>query len=259
MRNCQNGPSRRQRELFKRCVVLMLATIFFFMLAAVRARSGDAYNRPSDPWAFPDEDEYDVMSDDDHIMASRLRRQVVGARPVYHRRKASRIHDSVTIVVNEETSSEIKSSNDLKRDSSNDMSLTNWVVPTLSGGLGLKQKGQMSGGSTPTINYSNSRKHKSDSTIDRTQAFTTTLTGKVIEVHPNGYLVIEAKKSVNVNGETQTVTLTGTVNPDHMDSNSQVRADFIMDMAIDYTGKGPMTRMDKRGWASKLIDFLNPF
>ena len=259
MRNHRNGASPGQRELFRRCVVLMLASMFFFMLAAVRARGGDAYSRQADPWAFPDEDDYDVMSDDDHIMASRLRRQVVGARPVYHRRKASRIHDSVTIVVSEATSSEITTSNDLKRDSSQNLALTNWLTPKLSGGLGLTQRGEAAGGNTPRISYSNSRNHKSDSTIDRSQTLTTTLTGKVIEVHPNGYLVIEARKSVNVNGEAQTVALTGTVNPDHLDSNSQVKADFIMDMAIDYNGNGPMTRMNKRGWAAKLIDFLNPF
>ncbi|MCL1999863.1 MAG: flagellar basal body L-ring protein FlgH [Planctomycetes bacterium] len=259
MQNQRNRLSSCQRELLRRCLVIMLASIFFFLLAAIRARGGEAYNRTNDPWAFPDEDDYDVMSDDDHIMASRLRRQIVGARPVYHRRKASRIHDSVTIVVKEDTSSEMKTSGDLKRDSSNSMTLTNWLTPTLAGGLGWNQKGEAAGGNTPTIAYSNNRNHRTDSTIDRGQTFTTTLTGKVIEVHPNGYLVIEARKSVNVNGEIQTVTLTGAVNPDHLDSNSQVQADFIMDMAIDYNGSGPMTRMNRRGWASKLIDFLNPF
>lgn len=251
--------SLRERELFKRCVVLMIGSALFFIMAAVRARGGEFYGAEKDPWAFADEDEYDVMSDDDHIMASRLRRQVVGNRPVYHRRKASRVHDSVTIIVAENTSSDISSSNDLKRDSSNSMILESWLTPKLSGGLGTTQQGKAAGGDSPTIAYTNNRKHKSDSTIARTQVFSTTLTGKVIDVHPNGYLVIEAKKSVNVNGEAQVVTVTGSVNPEHMDSNSAVKAEYVMDMAINYTGAGPMTRMDKRGWGSKLIDFLTPF
>lgn len=249
----------RDRELLRRCVVFGGGALFFFLLAAVRAMSGEHYARSNDPWAFPEDDEYDVMSSDDHIMASRLRRRVVGERPVYHRRKASRVHDSVTIIINESTSSEITSSNDLKRDSSNNMTLTSWLTPKLSGGLGTTQRGAAAGGSTPTIQYANSRAHKSDSTIEREQTFTTTLTGGVVAVHPNGYLVVEARKTVNVNGEVQTVTVTGTVNPEHMDSNSSVRAEYLMDMAVNYTGNGPMTRMDKRGWGSKIIDFLNPF
>jgi flagellar basal body L-ring protein FlgH len=44
-----------------------------------------------------------------------------------------------------------------------------------------------------------------------------------------------------------------------MDSNSSVNAEYLIDMRVEYTGKGPMSRMDKRGWGSKIIDFVNPF
>lgn len=245
--------TRRERELLVRCVILMAGVIFFSLMAAVRARAGDYYGQRGY------DDRYDVASDDDRQFAERLRGKVIGNRPVYFRQKASRKRDSVTIVVNENTSSEITSSNDLKRDTSNNFTLTNWLTPKLSGGLGTTQHGQAAGGNTPTMAWSGSRAHKSDSSIDRSQTFTSTLTGEVTEVLPNGYLVIQAKKTVDVNGENQKVTLTGTVNPDHMDSNSAVRAEHIMDMAVTFTGNGPMSRMDKRGWWAKAWDFLTPF
>ncbi len=229
------------------------------MLAAVRARSGDYSGRYSEEWSFPDEDSYDVMSADDHMLASRMKNKMTRSKPVYSLEKASRIHDSVTIVINETTSSEITSSNDLKRDASNDMALTSWLTPSLSGGLGLRQRGAAAGESSPTLAYTNSRKHKSDSTIERDQTFSSTLTGEVVEVLPNHYLVVQARKTVAVNGETQTLIVTGTINPDHLDSNSSVKAEYIMDMNVRYSGNGPMTRMDKRGWGAKLIDFFNPF
>lgn len=250
----------REKMLLRRCILLMLGTLFFFMLAAIRARSGDYYNPENDPWYSPEEDEvYSAMSADDHILASRMRRGIIGNRATYQRRKASRRHDSVTIVVRESTESEITSSNDLKRDGSSNMTLTNWLTPSFSGGLGARQHGEQAGGNTPTFSWSTGRTHKSDSSIERTQYFTSTLTGEVTDVYPNGYLVIQARKRVNVNGEEQTMLLTGIVNPTHMDSNSSVNADYIMDMAITYTGSGPMTRMDKRGWGAKAFDFLNPF
>ena len=242
----------RERELFVRCVVLMAGIIFFSLMAAIRARAGDYYGRGYD-------DRYGAYSHEERDFADRLRGKVIGNRPVYFRQKASRMHDSVTIVVDENTSSEITSSNDLKRDTSNNFTLTNWLTPKLSGGLGTTQHGQAAGGNTPTMAWSGSRAHKSDSSIDRSQKFTSTLTGKVIDVLTNGYLVVEAKKTVNVNGEAQVVSVTGIVNPDHMDSNSAVRAEHIMDMEVKYFGNGPMTRMDKRGWWAKAWDFLTPF
>lgn len=246
--------TRREKEVFKRCVIIFIAMVYCFVMAAVKARGADYFDGQSThPWAYDDEDEFDVMSDDDHIMAYRMSKNIVGTRPIYNRRKASQPNDRVIITVNEDTSSKIEDKTDLSRDSKHDMSLTNWLT------LGGKQRGNASGGATPRINYNTAREHTSDSKIERKQSFRSTLTGKVVYVQPNGYLIIEARKSVNVNGEEQTVTVTGIVNPDDMDSESKVNADRIIDMKVVYGGKGPMTRMDKRGWAAKAIDFLSPF
>ncbi len=253
----------REKELYKRCIILMIGSLLFFMLAAIRAHSADVPRGQQgggrdyrNDWSDIADEEYDIMSDDDHMMAARLTQRVAGGRPTYNRRKSSRVHDSVTIVVNENTTSELSSSNDLKGDSSNSINLSSW----LTGGLfNTTQRGEAAGGSPKIIDYSSTRKHKSDSSIDRYQALRTTLTGKVIDVQPNGYLVIEARKTVNVNGEEQIVILTGIVNPDHLDSDSRVDANKIIDMYVRYSGSGPMTRMDKRGWMSKTIDFLKPF
>jgi flagellar L-ring protein precursor FlgH len=260
MRNARKPADSRRREFIRRSLLLMAGSLICFFLAAMRARGGEGYFLPNNrSWYSQEEEDEDVMSYDDHVTADRLRRLVIGDRPLYHRRKASNPHDSVTIVVAEKTTSSLASANDLSRDSSNQMTLQSWLTPKLSGGLGATQHGAAAGGNTPTIAYSNSRSHASDSTIDRSQSFITTITGEVVEVLNNGHLVVEARKSVNVNGEEQTVKLTGIVNPDFMDSSSSIKADLIMDMRIVYSGDGPMTRMDKRGWAAKLIDFLNPF
>ena len=259
MRATRKIADRRRQALLRRSLLLMAGSLACFIMAAVRARGGEGYFLPNRPWYSQDDDEEDVASFDDHAAAARLQRLVVGNRPLYNRRKASRAHDSVTIVVSEKTTSGLASANDLSRDSSNQMTLQSWLTPKLSGGLGAVQHGAAAGGNTPTVSYSNSRSHASDSTVERSQSFVTTITGEVVEVLNNGHLVVEARKSVNVNGEEQTVKLTGVVNPDYMDSSSSIKAEFLMDMRIVYSGNGPMTRMDKRGWASKLMDFLNPF
>ncbi len=245
--------TRRERELLIRCALLMAGVIFFSLLAAVRARAGEYYGQRDY------DDSYDVMSHDDHAYAERLRGKVLGNRPVYFRQKASRVHDSVTIVVNESTTSELASSNDLSRDTSNNFTLTNWLTPSLSGGLGATQHGAAAGGASPTFGWSGTRAHTSDSTIDRSQTFSSTLTGEVTSVLTNGYLVVQARKTVNVNGERQVVTVTGIVNPDHMDSNSSIRAEHIMDMSVNFSGEGPVSRMNQRGWWAKAWDFLTPF
>ena len=255
--------TRRERELLRRCIVLMAGVIFFSLMAMARARSMDQ-NDPRaayDPWGL--DLAYDggngYISPDDMEASRRLRRGGEGNRPLYFRQKASKQYDSVTIVIDETTESELTSSNDLKRDASNTMNINSMLFPSLKGGLGVRQTGQAAGDPVKTLSWTNSRAHKSDSSIERAQAFSTTLTGEVLEVQKNGYLVVQARKRINVNGEEQTVTVTGIVNPDHMDSNSSVKAEFLIDMRVEYTGKGPMSRLDRRGWGAKIIDFVNPF
>ena len=244
--------------LWRRCILLFAGMVFFMILAAVRAKSGD-FEAYGEEWRFPDEDMDDVMSADDHLLSMRMKKRMTSEKPVYSRIKASRIHDSVTIIVKEDTSSSLSSSNDLKRDSSNNMTITNWLTPSLENGLRFKQRGDAADGNSPTIAYKTNRQHKSDSSVDKGQNFTTTITGTVVEVLPNRYLVVQARKTVSVNGEAQTVLLTGTVNPDHLDSNSQINANYIMDMSVTYSGKGPMTRMDRRPWGARVWDFITPF
>ena len=244
--------------LWRRCILLFAGMVFFMILAAVRAKGGE-YQAYGEEWRFPDEDMDDVMSADDHLLSMRMKKRMTSQKPVYSRIKASRIHDSVTIIVKEDTSGELTSQNDLKRNSSNDMTITNWLTPSFNNGLRFNQRGKEAGGNTPTLAYNTNRQHKSDSSVDKGQSFTTTITGTVVEVLPNRYLVVQARKTVAVNGESQTLILTGTVNPDHLDSNSQINANFIMDMNVAYSGKGPMTRMDKRPWGAKIWDFITPF
>jgi flagellar L-ring protein precursor FlgH len=254
--------TRRERELLLRCIVLMAGVIFFSLMAAVRAHSAD-YADPReayDPWGLDLAGGGNGYISPDDMEASRRLRQVVkGNRPLYFRKKANRQYDSVTIVIDESTESEISSGNDLSRDASNSMNINSLLFPKIGNGWGVRQTGAANGDPVKTLDWSTSRAHTSDSTIERSQEFSTTLTGEVLEVQKNGYLVVQARKRINVNGEEQTVTVTVIVNPDHMDSNSSVNAEYLIDMRVEYTGKGPMSRMDRRGWGSKIIDFINPF
>ncbi len=252
--------SRRERDLLLRCIVLMAGVIFFSLMAAVRAYSLDYAGAAYDPWGLEVADSgTGYISPDDMEASRRLRRVMKGDRPLYFRQKAGKQYDSVTIVIDENTTSELTSGNDLSRDSSQNLNINSLLFPKLSGGLGVRQTGQAAGSDVKTLSWTSGREHTSDSTVERAQTFSTTLTGEVLEVQKNGYLVVQARKRINVNGEEQTVTVTGIVNPDHMDSNSSVNAQYLIDMRVEYSGKGPMTRMDKRGWGSKIIDFMNPF
>jgi flagellar L-ring protein precursor FlgH len=67
---------------------------------------------------------------------------------------------------------------------------------------------------------------------------TTTLGGQVLEVLPNGTLVIEAARQVEFAQQTQTIVLRGLVRPEDISQQNQVLSTAISSLELEVKGKG---------------------
>ncbi|MBM3762839.1 MAG: flagellar basal body L-ring protein FlgH [Acidobacteria bacterium] len=72
---------------------------------------------------------------------------------------------------------------------------------------------------------------------NRSNVLTTTLSGRVVEVLPNGDLVIQATKQVGVNAEKHQISIQGVVRWNDISANNQIRSDRIGMMQIQLDGK----------------------
>ncbi|OHB70064.1 MAG: hypothetical protein A2W23_08290 [Planctomycetes bacterium RBG_16_43_13] len=89
-------------------------------------------------------------------------------------------------------------------------------------------------------------------------ALTDTITAEVIDVLPNGTLIIEAKKSRKVNNETETIKLTGKIDQKSV-TDSKVLSSNIADLNITYEGDGSVNDTQKPGVIGWLLGQLWPF
>jgi flagellar L-ring protein precursor FlgH len=69
-------------------------------------------------------------------------------------------------------------------------------------------------------------------------SLTTTFGGQVIEVLPNGTLVIEAARQVEFSQQTQTIVLRGLVRPEDISQQNQVLSTAISSLELEVKGKG---------------------
>jgi flagellar L-ring protein precursor FlgH len=69
-------------------------------------------------------------------------------------------------------------------------------------------------------------------------SLTTTLGGQVLEVLPNGTLVIEAARQVEFAQQTQTIVLRGLVRPEDISQQNQVLSTAISSLELEVKGKG---------------------
>lgn len=72
----------------------------------------------------------------------------------------------------------------------------------------------------------------SDSTLS------TSLSGRVVDVLPNGFLVIEAERQVFMNNQHQTVVIHGVVRPGDITSANTVPSTAISNLELELKGKG---------------------
>lgn len=168
-----------------------------------------------------------------------------------------RKHDLVTIVVREESAFSIQGTTDTKRDSAIEAKIDEFVKLKLSN---FEIKGGAIGANPPSLKASGNRTFKGEATVDRTESLTTRITGEVVDVKPNGTLVLQARKSIKTDDEEQQMTLTGTCRVEDITAaDNTVLSTQLYDLRAEKTHKGAVRSATKRTWLNNILDAISPF
>jgi flagellar L-ring protein precursor FlgH len=166
--------------------------------------------------------------------------------------KARRRGDIVTVVISEQASASKQASTGTGRTSSLSAGMPNL--------LGLEKtpvKGWMD--LANLLNASFSSKFDGSGSTSRAETLSATISTKVVDVLPNGNLMIEGRRNVKVNNEDQIIVLTGTVRSRDVNSENTISSSLIADARINYSGKGIISDRQKPGWLHNVIDAVWPF
>ena len=166
--------------------------------------------------------------------------------------KARRRGDIVTVVISEQASASKQASTGTSRASSLAAGMPNF--------LGLEKtpvKGWMD--LANLLNASFSSKFDGSGSTSRAETLQATISTKVLDVLPNGNLMIEGRRNVKVNNEDQIIVLTGTIRSRDVNSDNSISSSLIADARINYSGKGIISDRQKPGWLMNVIDAVWPF
>ena len=141
--------------------------------------------------------------------------------------RASVVDDIVTIVVSESLSAVASGDVNTSRKSS----ATSQIIAAF--GL-LSPSSKFAN----PLNITGSQQLAGSGETSRTMTLQTTISARVIEVLPNGNLVIEAVKDIGVNSEKQTITIHGMVRPADLTTQNMVASNQVANLQIKVTGKG---------------------
>jgi len=174
--------------------------------------------------------------------------------------KTIRKHDLITIVIHEESAFTSKESAELKREADIDAQLDAWArlnIERLT--LAAGKTGGAGGGAVPEVKMTGTRDFTGDGSVDRSDTLTARITGEVIDVKPNGTLVIQARKLIRTDEEEQQFVLSGTCRAEDVASDNTVLSTQIFDLQLQKNHKGTVREATRRTWLQKLVDLLSPF
>lgn len=170
------------------------------------------------------------------------------ARSMFADRKAAGKGDIITIIVAESAVAQSSQSKSANRESNVQDAVARFVYP----GLGT-HKGQL-----PALGFSGSASYSGGGDVSNSQSLSARAAVTVIDVLPNGNLVLEGVRVVTFSGETQYFVLRGMVRADDIARDNSVISTNIADARVEFHAEGSLTDAQKRGWLAKVYEKVRP-
>jgi flagellar L-ring protein precursor FlgH len=111
----------------------------------------------------------------------------------------------------------------------------------------------------PTIKGSLDSQFKTQADVKQNDALTFKIGAKVVDIQPNGNLVIEGHSQVQNSDEIWERSLSGIVRRQSIGPDRTVRGDDVADLSILIRKKGFVNDATNRGWLTKWYDGVKPF
>ena len=168
-------------------------------------------------------------------------------RPGFEDRRARAVGDTVTIQIVEAVTASQVSASTSNRDSAIGSSITALPFNSADGlgklGIGAKTNNDFSGkGGTQAAN-----------------TFSGAITATVIEVLPNGHLVVAGEKQIGVNQNVDVLRFSGTVDPRLLQPGSVMSSNQVANVRVESRGRGAQAEAQTVGWLSRFFLSFQPF
>ena len=167
--------------------------------------------------------------------------QSAAYRPLFEDRRARHVGDVLTIVINEKTQA--------GKQASSNGSKTSAVDSSISAVAGLPLKTLQGLG----VNAEASNTYDDKSALNSSNTFSGSVTVTVIEVLPNGNLVVAGEKQIGLDKGTEYIRLSGVVQPDTIQAGNTVSSSKVADARFEYRTSAKFDKAEMMSWLARFF------
>lgn len=165
---------------------------------------------------------------------------------LYSMVRARSVGDLVTILISESIDIADDMNYDSSRSSNTVDNFTNFLNKILPGKIFNKQFNNFGGSNDVSSTVQNGRKMN----------VTNSITVQVVQLLPNGNLVLQGKKTIVNANERVDLLISGVVDPRWIDELGQVSSTHIANLQFAFNGKGSTSRGNNEGVINRVIRYL---
>lgn len=158
-------------------------------------------------------------------------------------RRAGRIGDILTVLVTESTSATNRARTETSKENSANINSQGGTGP-----LGFIPALGLTGNS--------STGYQGEGSTTRSQQLQARVSVTVVGLKPNGDLIVEGSRIVEINGEREVIYMSGAVNPKIIPANNIIESYRISDFQVSYKGKGVIHDGSRPGVVARLFNWI---
>ena len=169
-------------------------------------------------------------------------------------RQMIKLRDLVTVTVREKSRMTSEGQVDRRKKAEGAMTLTDWIQLD---GLSLMPAPQNSG--DPKAAGIVDNKYRAQANLEERDMLEFNIACEVVDIRPNGTLIVEGHRKLQVNEEEWEYSLSGIVRPEDLLPNNSVQSEKIADLRVFKRQAGHGRDGIRRGWLLKWLNTYQPF
>ena len=176
-----------------------------------------------------------------------------GPESLFGDRRASTQGDILTVVIEIDDEAQIDNATERNRSNSEDLSVSALF------GLPALIDNAFDVPLDPAAGLGSSSSSSGDGSVQRSEQITLRIAATVVDVLPNGHLVVAGNQEVRVNYELRDLQVAGIVRPNDISRKNEITYDKMAEARIAYGGRGQITDVQQPRYGQQVLDVLLPF
>jgi flagellar L-ring protein precursor FlgH len=178
-----------------------------------------------------------------------------GSRAFFKDQRASQVGDILTINISFDDKAQFDNETQTQRTTAEQDGITNL--------FGLEQQFSKflphAANPASLVNVNGSTNNDGKATIDREEQVNLEVAAMVMQVLPNGNLVVQGRQEMRVNNELRELQITGVLRPQDVTAVNTTTLDKLAEARVSYGGRGQLTNDQQPRYGEQLLDIVAPF